>query len=44
MAKNPKAEVDKVQLDFIISTIETVCKMLLALIPILKGILGSRKA
>jgi len=33
-----KAQLDSDQIDLIISTIETVCKMLLALIGILKGL------
>jgi len=35
-----RASLSKEQLKFIIETIETVCKMLLALIPILKSLLG----
>jgi len=35
-----RASLSKTQIRLIITTIETVCKMLLALIPILKGLLG----
>jgi len=34
------ANLSKTQIRLIITTIETVCKMLLALIPILRGLLG----
>jgi len=35
-----QARLSREQVEFIISSIETVCKMLLALIPILKGLRG----
>lgn len=35
-----RAQLSADELKFIISTIETVCKMLLALIPILKKMIG----
>jgi len=35
-----RASLSREQVDFIITSIETVCKMLLALIPILKGLRG----
>jgi len=35
-----RAKLSREQVEFIISSIETVCKMLLALIPILKGLRG----
>lgn len=35
-----RAQLSAEQIKFMIGTIETVCKMLLALIPILKGLLG----
>jgi len=37
-AKKTKARLEKDQIDLIITTIETVCQMLLALIKILKGL------
>jgi len=36
-------EITKEQIKFVIETIATVCKMLLALKPILDGIAGSQK-
>lgn len=35
-----RASLSKTQIKLIITTIETVCKMLLALIPVLKGLIG----
>jgi len=35
-----RVQLSREQIKFIMSTIETVCKMLLALLPILKGLLG----
>jgi len=35
-----RVKLSREQLEFIINSIETVCKMLLALIPILKGLRG----
>jgi len=35
-----RAKLSREQIEFIISSIETVCKMLLALLPILKGLRG----
>lgn len=37
-----RESLSKIQILMVISTIETVCKMLLALIPILKGLLGQK--
>lgn len=37
-AKRTVAQLEKDQIDLIITTIETVCQMLLALIKILKGL------
>jgi len=37
-AKKTAAEIEKDQIDLIITTIETVCQILLALIKILKGL------
>lgn len=37
-AKGNVAQIEKDQIDLIITTIETVCQMLLALIKILKGL------
>jgi len=35
-----QASLSKTQIRLIMTTIETVCKMLLSLLPILKGLLG----